>query len=348
LNKTIPPEYVMGFPVDTGQLDFLYSQIQNPNQKVSIRFKAELTGTITNATIYAFAYNGQPIVKVGLQQDDGTGNPIGWMNENTFGTLQLPATQGFRSVQLQHAMVVTKGLVYHLVVEPADSSFSGSAAIFTYETNYPAQPSNPDDPDILWNDDALNVLMYDAGWHPVDKWPIFAVGYSDGSMTGQPYSLAAPWVVHASTYVGQMVMPASDYKVGKIAFSVSLNTSSALTAEDIPQDSLYYQIRDSNNTILAQGTFAQPSQLSHLSQTWIEVTLTTAVTLKAGQLYRIFVLSPGSDPNNDYFFYGYEFSLNNLGAYGGLQHQLTLSTNGGTTWGDNKDADAMFKLTTTA
>jgi len=121
-------------------------------------------------------------------------------------------------------------------------------------------------------------------------------------------------------FVGQTLIPASDYKVGKIAFDVSIKSGA-------PQDKLSYQVRDSNNNVLAEGVFAERGQLT-VSQTWIEVTLPTPVTLKAGQLYRIIVLSPQTDLDNAYYLYGHEFSYDPTIGYGGLQHQLTWCKNG--------------------
>ncbi len=340
LNKQIPPGYVMGFPVDAGLIHGMNVVfIHNSNEKISIRFTAKLSGTVTKLVIYAFAYEGQPTVRVGLQEDS-EGNPKGqWINENTFGSVQLPSSSGFKSIQLQASAAVTKGQAYHIVIEAAENPLSGTAALITYQANSLTQPFNPDDPDIIWNDAIINTISYDGdSWQEQNKWPIFVVGYSDGTSEGQPYSLVAPWVVYGSTYVGQTIIPASDYKVGKIAFDVSLKANE-------PQDKLYYQIRDANNNILAEGIFAQPDQLTGM-QKWIEATLPTPVTLKAGQLYRFVVLSPQTNLANAYHIYGHEFCYDPLIGYGSLQHQLTSSLDGGATWGDNRDADAIFKLTT--
>jgi hypothetical protein len=339
VNKQIPPGYVMGFPVDAGLINGMNVVfIQNSNERISIRFTAKLSGTVTKLIIYAFAYRGQPTVRIGLQEDNG-GNPKGqWMNENSFGAVQLPNSSGFKTAQLGTPVAITNGNVYHIVVEAAQDPLDGVAAVTTYQANGFAQPFNPDDPDILWNDTKMNILSYNGqSWQEQNKWPVFVVGYSDATLEGQPYSLAAPWVVWGSTYVGQTLIPASDYNLSKIAFDVSLKSGT-------PPDKLYYQVRGSSNDVLAEGVFAEQAQLT-VSQTWIEATLPAPVKLKAGQLYRIFVLSPQTDLNNAYFLYGHEFSYNSTIGYGGLQHQLTSSLNGGATWGENSDADAIFKLT---
>lgn len=341
LNKQIPPGYVMGFPVDAGLMNGMNVVfIHDSKEKVSIRFTAKLSGTVTKLVVHAFAYEGQPTVRIGLQEDNG-GNPKGeWMNGNDFGTIQLPSSNGFRTVQLKSAVAITRGQVYHIMVEAAEDPLNGTAAVTTYQANGFAQPFNPDDPDIPWKDMRMNILSYEGhSWQEQDKWPIFIVGYSDGTSEGQPYSLAAPWVVWGSTYVGQALIPASDYNLSKIGFDVSLKSG-------VPQDNLYYQVRDSNNSVLARGVFTEPGQLTVL-QTWAEATLPTPITLKAGQLYRIFVLSSQTDLSNAYHLYGHEFSYNQTIGYGGLQHQLTSSINGGAAWGDNPDADAIFKITNT-
>ena len=340
LNKQIPLGYVMGLPVDGGLItgmDVLF--IQTSNEKVSIRFTAKLSGTVTKLVIHAFAYKGQPTIRAGLQEDN-SGNPKGaWIEENAFGTVKLGSSSSFKTFQLGTPVFLTMGQVYHIVIEAGEDPLNGTAGIRTYKGDGFAQPSNPDDPDIVWDDPKMTVLSLSGGsWNLQNKWPIFIIEYSDGNSEGQPYSLCAQWVVWGSTYVGQSLVPASDYKVGKIAFDVSLGSGN-------PQDKLYYQIRDASNLVLAEGVFVNRSQLT-VSQTWIETTLARPVTLKAGKLYRIVLLSPQTDLDNAYYLFGHEFCYDPSIGYGSLQHQLTSTLSGGKAWGDNSDADAIFKVTT--
>jgi hypothetical protein len=341
VNKQIPPGYVMGFSVDAGLISGMKALfIHNSNEKLSIRFTAKMSGNVTNLVIYPFAYRGQPTIRVGLQEDNNS-DPTGvWIKENAFDTVQLGSSSGsFKTFQLGTPVFLTMGQVYHIVIEAGEDPLNGTAALRTYPANGFAQPSHPDDPDIVWNDPQMNILsLSDSSWGQENKWPIFIVGYSDGNLEGQPYSLAAQWVVWGSTYVGQTLIPASDYTVGKIAFDVSLGKGN-------PQDKLYYQIRNASNVVLAEDVFVDRSQLT-VSQTWIEATLVTPVTLKAGKLYRINLFSPQTDLANAYYLFGHEFCYNNSIGYGSLQHQLTSTLNGGQNWGDNPDADAIFKVTT--
>jgi hypothetical protein len=330
----------MGFTADaellTGmQVVFLH----NSDEKVSIRFTAKTSGEVARIVIYAFAYQEQPTIRVGLQEDNN-GDPTGtWINENAYGVLQLDSENAFKTFQLGTQAFLTEAQVYHIVIEAAENPLNGVAAIRTYRGSGFAQPSNLEDPDLIWNDPQMNVLtLSDNDWSQQDKWPVFVVGYSDGGLEGQPYSLCAQWVVWGSTYVGQSIIPASDYTVGKIAFDVTSGSGN-------PQDSLYYKIFDDENLVLSEGFFASSSQLT-TSQTWIEATLSTPVTLKAGKLYRIVLLSPETDLANAYYLFGHEFCYDPIIGYGSLQHQLTSSLTEGNSWSDNVDADAIFKITT--
>jgi len=286
--------------------------------------------------INAYAPEGQPKVRVGLQEDSD-GRPKGeWISEDGFGTSEIPNESSFITLKLSRTIPLTKGKVYHIVIEATEIKLGDKILIRTYLANAFTQPLNDVDPDIIWRDPMMNTLFYDGEkWGEENKWPIFVVGYADGRYEGQPYSLEAPWVIYRSKYVGQTIIPASDYSIGKIAFVISVKGK--------PTDKLYYEIRDQDNKVLVKGLFATADQLT-IRMTWIEVPLPSPVEFIAGKLYRIVLLSPETDLENPYNMYGHEFSYNSSIGYGGLQHQLTTSTSAGTSWIENKDADAVFKL----
>ena len=339
LNKQIPPGYVMGFPVEAGLDGINAVFLSTANQSVSDRFTSKFSGEVGSIVIYGQAYQGKPRVTVGLQADN-LGSPSGaWLATNGFATIPLNSTLKFIKVRLSSPVNLEQGKVYHIVIEPSEG-YNGTAAVMNFKRDAQGQPYNGGDPDLVWPDASVNTLLFDKGsWVAQDRWPIFVVLFTDGRSEGQPYSLEAPWVVFGSTYVGQTVIPASDYNVGKVAFVLSIKGQ--------PKDRLYYRVLDSANNVLSSGVFAEPSQLD-ANQKWIEVPLSSPVQLKAGQLNRIVVYSPGTDLSNCYMLYGYEFCYDSSIGYGGLQHQLTTSLDGGKIWGEWTDADAVFKLTTAA
>jgi len=340
VNKNILPGYIMGNPLDmdlrTGMSPLF---LEGPEERISIRFTAQLSGEVSTLAIKAFATGEQNKILVGLQ-DDVSGQPNGiWISEDGFGIMDVPKQNKFLTINLQKSVSLSKEKVYHLVIKATEVSVGSRIFISTYSANSLAQPLNDEDPDIVWSDLMMNTLFYDGeDWKEEDKWPIFVVGYSDGRCEGQPYSLKAPWVIYKSTYVGQLIIPASDYSVGKIAFVVAKKNEAS--------DRLYYEIRDQKNEVISTGLFATQDQITDRNS-WVEVSLTSPVKLTAGKLYRIVLLSPGTEFENSYLLYGHEFSYNNSIGYGGLQHQITTSTSAGETWFENKDADAIFKITTT-
>ncbi len=336
IRKQIPPNYVMGNPVDVGLttgMNFLI--VENPAEKASIRFTAKLTGEVKTLTIEGLTSSGQLEIRIGLQEDNA-GVPKGeWMS---FGTLEMTSKEMFVTVNLQQPVTVTQGKVYHVVIEAAGATTTNQALLLTYSANSLNEPFNSEDPDIVSPDPMINTLTFDGNrWQEENKWPVYAIGFSDGRLEGQPYSLVAQWVINGPTYVGQTIIPASDYKVGKIAFVVNFQGQ--------PTDKLYYEITDSSNEVLVKGVFAETSQVSSTKK-WIEVTLPSPIVFTAGKLYRISLFSPGTSLENAYELYGGEFTYNSSIGYGGLQHQLTVSENSGSTWSDWTDADAIFKITT--
>jgi hypothetical protein len=337
VGKKIPSGYVMGNIIDIELLSGIGSlYLENSEERISIRFTAQLSGEVSALAFNAYALEGDLQVRVGLQEDSD-GRPKGeWISEDGFEISKIPNKSSFITINLQRTVRISNGTVYHIVIEATEIKVGEKILIRTYLANALAQPLNYEDPDIIWHDPKMNTLFYDGEkWREENKWPIFVVNYTDGRYEGQPYSLEAPWVIYRSKYVGQTIIPASDYSIGKIAFVVSVKGE--------PSDKLYYEIRDQDNKVLVKGLFATADQLT-IRMTWIEVSLTSPVEFTAGKLYRIVLLSPETDLENPYHMYGHEFGYNSSIGYGGLQHQLTTSTDAGTKWIENKDADAVFKL----
>ncbi len=337
VGKKIPSGYVMGNTIDIRLLSGIGSlYLESSEERISIRFTAQLSGEVSTLTFNAYAPEGDLQARVGLQEDNH-GSPKGeWITEDGFEISEIPNKSSFITINLQRTVRISNGTVYHVVIEATEIKEGEKILIRTYLANAFAKPLNYEDPDVVWPDPMLNTLFYDGEkWREENKWPIFVIGFSDGRYEGQPYSLEAPWVIYRSKYVGQTIIPASDYSIGKIAFVVSVKGE--------PSDKLYYEIRDQDNKVLVKGVFATADLLT-IRMTWIEVSLPSPVEFTAGKLYRIVLLSPETDLENPYHMYGHEFGYNSSIGYGGLQHQLTTSNDAGMKWIENEDADAVFKL----
>ena len=336
LGKQIAPGYIMGNPIDIElETGMTFNSIAAAGEKVSLRFTSRLSGDVSTLAVNGLIQSGQPKLRVGLQNDNGNTPSGNWLSS---GMIAVPSSKGFMTVNLEQPAKLKAGRTYHVVLEAPAEGPAGSAAIISYIANTPRRPLNLEDPDIPGPDEAINTLFYDGQkWTEQDQWPIFVVKYTDGRTDGQPFSLAAPWVIYTSVRAGQTVIPASTYKVGRIAFVIG--------KQGAPTDRLYFEVRNARNEVLTQGVFAESGEIT-ANKVWKEVPLSAPVTLEAGNVYRIAVYSPGTDLQNAFRVYGHEFSYDTTIGYGGLQHQLVTSHDGGAIWVENPDADAIFKLTT--
>ena len=253
--------------------------------------------------------------------------------------------------ELSKSFTVSKNNVYHIVIqmdpvstenltseEPTKNSEEElPVVVIHYKANTPNQPFNPEDPDIYWQDPAINSLQYNGtNWTTLDKWPTYLLSYADGKVDGQPYTLKANWVIQENRPVGQTIIPHSDYQVSQFSLVVS--------KEGNPADDLYYGIQDNNNNLLASGLFAKSVDLNQKASL-IEVSLDEPIDFKAGELYRFFIYSPIPRGEDHYNLFGHEFSFNQTVGYGGQINRLTTSSDF-EHWGAWYDADAIFSLTT--
>jgi len=352
LRKTIPSNYKFGNFFDNSLLiGMTHSELEDSNQIHSIRFTNKYDGEINNISIKLFTDSEREVI-VGIQEDNGKGNPNGiWNSEESYLKSSVLPKQGSYSFELPKSFKVLKDEVYHIVIQLSpdlsenenseNSNENGldnsSFSVVHYKGNTPHQPFNPQDPDIYWPDNQINSLQYNGEeWIILDKWPIYLLSYQDGKVDGQPYTLKAHWVVRENRPVGQAIIPHSDYKVSKFAFMVSKKGS--------PGDDLYYGIQDNDNKLLASGVFAKSSQLT-TKASFIEVVLDEPINFNAGNLYRFFVYSPIPKGDDNYNLFGLEFSLNNAPGYGGEINRLTTSSDF-KNWGPWYDADAVFALHT--
>ena len=351
LNKKIPSNYEFGNTfINLLQSGQIFSEIENEDQKASIRFTNQYEGFLEKITLNIFVQNNSTGI-TGIQLDDGQGNPDGiWINLPSDSIL-IPTGQKARHFFPPEPIFLEKNKIYHIVIQHGSSLQSPgtensaqsieSILILNYKNNAGGYPFNPEDPDIFLPDPAIDSLFFDGTtWQVLDRWPSFLLSYSDGHLEGQPYTLAAPWSVTDNTYVGQTIIPHSEYNVTEFSFVLGLDGN--------PSEPFYYGIQDHEGTILDTGVIATRDELSW-RQTLVTVELEEPIKLDAGKLYRFYVFSTIPKPENQTDFYkifGQEFSFDYGLTYGGLIHRLTISHDYGMTWAAWLDADTIFILKT--
>jgi hypothetical protein len=314
--------------------------ITDGSQMTSFRFTAKYSGDVSALAVYT-SNGGNRTMLVGIQPDRD-GFPSGdWLVSDGYGSIKAQSN-GFVVANLAAAPNLRAGSIYHLVVKPEltnedSTKFAIPVTLLVYPANGLAQPYNPERLDSVWPDLEMNSLFFDGrSWKEMAKWPDFAVIYSDGRMEGQPYTLNAPWVVHGSVYVGQIIEPTYDYTLHEFSFLVGSRES--------PSDSICYEIRDWEDNVLAAGQFAEKGEITGSGKVWHKVSLESGLQLNEGEKYRIILLAPGTSVDNAYELFGHEFSYNSDLGYGGTDIQLTISYNAGKKWDRWDDADAVFTL----
>ncbi len=356
LNKKIPPNYEFGNSFNNLlQNGLIWSEILNEKEKASIRFTNQHEGFLEKITLNLYTPQ-KSLVITGIQHDDGDGNPDGdWLGDYFSGPLEIKKGEKAREFFFKEEIFLEKNKIYHIVVQLAPKLIESSSdeligmpeensekfLVLHYRDNAGGYPFNPEDPDIFLPDAALNSLYFDGtDWIVLDRWPSFLLTYLGGHLEGQPYTLAAPWAVSDNTYVGQTIIPHSEYNVSKFSFVVSLVGE--------PSEPLYYGIQDHTGSIIKTGTLATSEELEW-TQSLVEIDLEDSLKLEAGKLYRFYVYSTIPRPENKTDYYrivGQEFSYDYDLTYGGLIHRLTISHDYGKTWSAWNDADTIFNFKT--
>lgn len=336
LNIKTTQKHVFGFPIDSS-LSIL--EATNSQQKFSIRFTAKFSGNLSNIFL-PMETNIDDEIKVGLQESIG-GYPSGiWLASNTAypHTNNLPSTNVL-AINFTQNVPIESGKIYHIVIEPIIKNNDHNVLLRVYNNNWHINPLNHTDPDETWKDPSINTLFFDGqSWFVTEKWPSFVIKYSNGVSDGQPYTLFAPWIIEKKRYVGQAVIPYSNYKIDEISFVVS--------SKGNPMDDLHYAIYDSKNKIIRDGIFAKKGDINAF-QHWWSKTVWPPIILESGKLYRVVLYSPNSTQENGYFIYGHEYMLDKTLGFGSTIHHLTASFDGLESWIEWYDADAAFKFITT-
>ncbi len=334
LNKDTASNHVLGFPVD----GFIASlQASDSQEKFSIRFTSKFSGSISDVLLPMKKPDDEE-VKVGIQESVN-GHPSGvWLGSSIAYTDSkiIPSADVLR-INFTQNIPIESGEIYHIVIEPTTAKDDGTTWLRVYNKNWSFNSLNHTNPDETWADPSINTLVFDGqSWKTTNYWPIYVINYSNGISDGQPYTLFAQWVIEEERYVGQAVIPYSNYNVDEISFVVAAKGNSS--------DDLYYAIYDSENNILRDGIFAKKGEMSAHPH-WQSVSISSPIKFESGKLYRVVLYSPNSTLDDGYYVYGHEFMLDKTLGYGSTIHHLTASFNDLKSWIEWYDADAAFKFT---
>ncbi|MFA6410428.1 MAG: hypothetical protein WCW26_02515 [Candidatus Buchananbacteria bacterium] len=312
--------------------------IDDSNKKVSLRFTARQSKLVNQIRVYQASTSGLGTFRVGLQADNGSGQPSGtYLASGTY----LNILNGWQSVTISPNIALVKDKIYHIVI--SRQSGSTKAYRFSLPQNNFWTYDNLADPN-------LNVLWTTNGgttWSVLAKTPIFVLRYTDNTFNGMPchnfitdnnsYSR-----IYGNRQRGQsFIYSGDDLEVSGASFYVRKRSASA------PEDDLYVSLYSlSDNLELASSTLATASQITD-SYSWQTANFAKTKILTNGKEYRISLYSPLTSSNLAYDIYVMENTnnsvYNNLN-YLGTEARYSLTNNGGNSWNYYNQYDSAFRL----
>lgn len=257
--------------------------------KFSYRFTAQKSGTVSSIKIYIYGkWGAVPTYRAGMQANS-SGNPSGsWLGSGTF----TPTIANWWTILLDSPVSVTVGTIYHIVIQyesgtPIDlSNYAGIVATIKSSIVPLNQVTDSNQEFIYYNG---------STWSTQTKSPVYILVFDDTSIEGQPYNTYYNLAIYGSRYIAQT--HTMDENVTVDQFGVYVKKSST----NIPDDDLYYEIRDNLNSILRNGTLVAKDTITS-SVAWYDVALSSPIQLNNNDKYRFVLNSPLSD-NVDYYIW---------------------------------------------
>ena len=318
------------------------------NASVSYRFRATTSSSLSSIRIYLIDGSGYSggnggTLSITIRTDDGTSShrPSGTVLASTSIRPGNPIAIGYLPmVKFASPAALTAGRLYHVVFRNSDGSptvnYVSVNAIWTSVSTTPRQPSLND---LYW----AQLVNYGSGWTVRQAFtPILDLGYTNGVHAGMGYMevwIRASRSISGSSAVREVFTPAATRTVSSVAIRLKrVSGSSALAV----------QLKTSGGTVLASGTIASAS--IGTSMTWASATLSTAVTLQAGQGYQLVFTTPSGtsytthaiERGNHYSFAAPTYFHDGYGQYTTGSGWTGFDQPGGST--NNTNADLQFLL----
>lgn len=315
------------------------------NVRTSLRFTAQSNQTVTKIRVYLETEAGtSPTYRYGLRANS-SGNPSSnWLGATQHGYGDLTATTtGWQTITLGESVSLTAGTVYHIVVQHQSGTVNGS----NYIALRRGTPQNMMLPYDGASDSQSNTLWYNGSWSTQNYQPIYLLETAAPTYEGNPYHTYndTGQQIYGNNYYGErLTISGGNQSVDQIGFYVRCNSSTD------PADHLYYQIRDSADTVIRSGTLVAKTAIG-ISYAWYDAALSSSLTLVNGATYRVDLYSTSSTAS--YYYQVLRNDNTNDAAYNGRNYYGTgsiycSSSNGGSSWTPSDQYDIPFRLRNTA
>ncbi|MFH1188836.1 MAG: LamG-like jellyroll fold domain-containing protein [bacterium] len=314
------------------------SSINNDNRKLSYRFTAQSSKTVDRVSIYQEASSGTSTFRVGIQVDDGSGNPSG-----TFlGSATYSGGNGWNTINISPDVDVTSGGTYHIVIE-RDSGSGSRQYRYSLPDNNITSYDNTDDVamDVLWTANGGGSWIV-QGWQP-----IYILQFTDGFSDGNPYydSLqddTTYTVIYGNQQFGEnFTVTGGDKQVSALGFYVRKRSSG------IPEDDLYATVYDMSLGEDIDSGVVVPAGAILQTFSWQSLHFAANLTLTDGHQYRISLSSPNTTITNGYDIYVMQTANSSIyynTGYGETLARYCRSTTGGSSWTYYNYYDMAFRF----
>jgi len=307
----------------------------------SSRFTCDKTGTIKAIVLRLYFEGTCPNYTFSIQADDN-GNPSG----TPLASLTAYITSSnLYTIGLGNTVNVTKGEIYHIVVEYHSLTIDSGNYMGVGYIKYLDYRNWIDN---SWNGGLAYLQSFDSGstWPALtNRGPRCAIEYSDDEIRGNPIYSNSSYNTYGAIYLSQkLLMPSTGAIISSIGFFCYKIGS--------PADTLQYEIRDvdDSDSLIDSGVLASSVNVTtDTDAEWLDVVLDPHVRLDPTHTYRLVLKSPSSADSDNCYYVKRLYTINNAAyiatTFWGSDATYASSSDSGANYTDYTFRDLSFRCT---
>ena len=266
-------------------------KIDSLSKKASLRFTSKRDVEVQKARVY-FNVHGLPgDVRIGVQEDDGGGEPSG--TYLGYQDVTVISKEKWYVAALSPPVALSKDSVYHVVITPLNGyDADNHILVWMNEPHNRMYPYNQEP------DDNLNSLYYDgSSWSAQGKDPEFLLDLTNGEHIGITYNFPIRERIYGKFRIGEEFLVKRENCVVK-KVSAYLKRGNRTTP---PEDDLFVSIYDVTDSswVVRNEKFCSPDDVG-ANYSWVDHQFKKGHILEKGKTYRVFWQSPGTSLANKY------------------------------------------------
>ncbi|MEM1874263.1 MAG: lamin tail domain-containing protein [Candidatus Hadarchaeales archaeon] len=304
-----------------------WTNLDSFEKKVSIRFVAQASKTLTGFMIYLYQTGTDLTWRFRLELDDGTGKPSGILAwSNAWQTLKVTSSKWW-TVDLLSPGMLRKGETYHIVISWENFGVAPSSQDFINIRSL--WPFNQTWINGLVTNNNRGVLIFDgSSWKDLGREPVYILNFSDKTYEGNPY-----YTLRTDAYeIGVFGDNAKGERFQTDLLRRVCGIEVYARKSGTPHDNLYLVLQRGAST-LASVSVGDSTTIEN-RWGWVGALFDAPLSLSPAQ-YVVGLKSPGSTSGNRYdvcLLGTYSSSPHPDLTFSGTTACFVYSTNGGITW----------------